>query len=298
MGFLFLATVPGCSDREAPKKISLEKDGGLPSQDTEDRGKKLRVAVGGMIVPKEGFLYYKNFLDYLGDKLKMHVELVDREGYEEINRLIKSGDVDAAFVCSGPYVDGKKDFGMELLAAPQAYGKTVYHSYIIVPKNSPVTDFNGLRGRKFAFTDPESNTGKLVPTFILARMNETPESFFSGFVYTKTHDKAIKAVARGMVDGAAVDSLIWEYARSKDPKLTAMTRIVSKSPPYAIPPFVVRPGLDRGTREKLREIFLNAHLDEKGKEILKDMMIDKFVVIDDSAYDSIREMKAWIARGK
>jgi hypothetical protein len=32
--------------------------------------------------------------------------------------------------------------------------------------------------------------------------------------------------------------------------------------------------------------------------MLKGMMIDRFVLVDDSAYDSIREMKAWIAKQK
>jgi phosphonate transport system substrate-binding protein len=41
---------------------------------------------------------------------------------------------------------------------------------------------------------------------------------------------------------------------------------------------------------------LSVHEDEKGKQILKGMMIDKFVVIDDSAYNSIREMKKWVSK--
>ena len=51
-------------------------------------------------------------------------------------------------------------------------------------------------------------------------------------------------------------------------------------------------------KEKLRAAFLNAHTDPKGQEILRKMRIDRFVVIADSAYDSVREMQAWIARQK
>jgi phosphonate transport system substrate-binding protein len=143
-----------------------------------------------------------------------------------------------------------------------------------------------------------SNSGKLVPTYLLARMNETPETFFKKYIYTQSHDKAIQAVAQGIVDGAAVDSLIWEYANRTNPRFTSKTRIIQKSPPYGIPPFVVRPGLDPAIKKRLRTIFLNAHKDEQGREILKGMMVDKFVVIDDSAYNSIREMNTWIKTQK
>ncbi len=289
--------MPGCKKEDPPLKVSLGKREAVKGHEVlPDNQEPIRIAVGGMITPKEGFIYYRKFLDYIGEKLGRRVDFVDRDDYAEINRLVETGDVDVAFVCSGPYVDGHHKFGMELLVAPHAYGGIVYYSYIIVPRNSPVEDFQGLRGKRFAFTDPLSNTGKLVPTYMLARMGETPDSFFREYIYAKTHDKAIKAVAEGIVDGAAVDSLIWEYLNSMDPGITAKTRILLKSPPYGIPPVVVSPRLDRETKKKLKAVFLAAHEDAQGREILKSMMIDRFVPISDSAYDSVREMKSWIER--
>lgn len=120
--------------------------------------------------------------------------------------------------------------------APQAYGDTVYYSYLIVHADSPICRFEELRNKKFAFTDPLSNTGKLVPTFMLAKMKETPDTFFQNFVFTKSHDRSIKAVALKVVDGATVDSLIWEYLNRTNPEFTAKTRVSKKSPPYSIPP--------------------------------------------------------------
>jgi phosphonate transport system substrate-binding protein len=58
---------------------------------------------------------------------------------------------------------------------------------------------------------------------------------------------------------------------------------------------VVRHGLPPALKNRLKQIFLEAHTDEQGKAILEKMMIEKFVPIDDSAYDSIREMNAWVA---
>jgi len=294
VGLVIVALI-GCVRKEETKEISLEKGERLKPEETFPGGKPIRIAFGGMITPREGFAYYKQLLDYIGEKLGRPVEFVDKENYAEINALLKSENLDVAFVCSGPYTDGHNEFGLELLVAPQAYGETVYYSYIIVPIDSPVNSFEELRGKVFAFTDPLSNTGKLVPTYMLARMGETPDSFFSKYIYTYKHDKSIERVAQKLVDGAAVDSLIWDYLNHVNPEFTSKTRIIKKSPPYGIPPVVVRRGLEPELKEKIKQVFLNAHEDEKGKQILKRMMIDKFVVIDDSAYNTVREMKKWIS---
>ena len=293
----FTTGITGCRDSDAPRKVNLEKRETLPQQvEPHVSGKPLRIAVGGMITPREGFAYYREFLDYIGAKAGRKIEFIDREKYEEVNQLIRSGDIDVAFVCAGPYVDGHAAFGMELLAAPQAYGKSVYYSYIIAAKDSPIVRFEDLRGKVFAFADPDSNSGRLVPEYMLAVMNETPDGFFKRYIFTYAHDKSIKAVAEGIVDGAAVDSLIWDYADKTNPQYTKMTKIIRKSPPYGIPPVVVRPGLDPGMKSMLKKIFLHAHEDPAGREIMKKMMIDKFVVIQDDAYNSVREMKSWVAQ--
>lgn len=286
----------GCTG-EKQEKIALESARQSPEAPQPDV-KPVRIAVGGMITPKEGMGYYRDFLRYIQQKIGAKVEYVDREGYAEINEMLRDGQLEAAFVCSGPYVDGHEQFGLELLAAPQAYGATVYYSYIIVPRESKVASFAGLRGKRFAFTDPLSNSGKLVPTYMLARMNETPESFFKEFVFTKSHDKSIKAVAQGVVDAAAVDSLIWEYLDATAPEFTAKTRILEKSAPYAIPPVVVPRDLAPEIKEKLRQAFLGADADPEGQKILRLMRVDRFVQIPDSDYDSVREMQTWIARQK
>lgn len=292
---LLIAGILSCSNNDDVKKIDLsnkiEEKTGQPSGESP-----IRIAIGGMVTPRAGFVYYKQLLNYIGEKLGREVVLFDREDYGAVNNMLKNREIDVAFVCGGPYVEGYEEFGLELLAAPVAYGETVYYSYIIVSKDSPVKSFKELRGKTFAFTDPLSNSGKLIPTYMLAKMNETSESFFKSSHYTYAHDKSIRAVASGLVDGAAVDSLIWEYENRTNPEFTSKTKIIEKSPPHGIPPVVVRHGIELELKEKLRQIFLNAHNDVRGSEILRGMMIDKFVPIDDKAYDSIREMKQWLEK--
>jgi phosphonate transport system substrate-binding protein len=262
-------------------------------------GEPIKIGVAAMISPAETVRYYKQMIDYVGSKLGSPIEMVQKEHYDEMDKMLEGGEVSIAFLCAGPYVKDHEKFGAELLVAPQSYGQSFYHAYIIVNKDSPINDLAGLKGKKFAFTDPKSNTGALVPTYMVAKeFKMTPKQFFSEVSYTRSHDKSVEAVAKKFADGASIDSLIYDYAVKKNPQYTSLTRIILKSPPYGIPPIVVRKDIDPALKEKIKNIFLNMHNDPAGKAILDGIMVDKFIVPKDSDYDSVREMADWVAKMK
>jgi phosphonate transport system substrate-binding protein len=259
---------------------------------------RLRVAVAAMISPKETFNNYHQILAYLGRKLDKNLEFVQRKTYGEIDNLLQKNQIDLAFICSGPYVAGREKYGFVPLATPEVRGSHYYRSYLIVNKDSSFQRLEDLRGRTFAFTDPDSNTGRLVPTYWLAEKQEKPESFFSRIVYTYSHDNSIMAVARNLVDGAAVDSLIYDFYQAKTPAFTAQTRIIRKSEPYGIPPLVASRDLPAPTKQRLREILLTMHQDPEGKKILAELMIDRFIPLQEDWYDNLRRMNQTLAGQK
>jgi len=262
---------------------------------SEPESAQLKVAVAAIISPKETFAYYRQLLDYIGQKLGREIQFIQRKTYNEINELLARGQIDLAFICSGPYVVGKEKHGFELLATPEVQNSHFYHSYLIVNKHSEFKDLSDLRGHVFAFTDPDSNTGKLVPTYWLDLMNERPETFFSKTIYTYSHDNAILAVAKGLVDGAAVDGLIWEYYHRKNPVFTSETRIIRKSEPYGIPPLVASKSLPSELKTRIRRELFYMHRDPQGRKIIGELMIDRFVNPQDEWYDSIRRINLKLA---
>jgi phosphonate transport system substrate-binding protein len=253
------------------------------------------VAVAAMISPKETFGYYRQLLDYIGEKLGREVQFIQRKTYSEINELLGIGQIDLAFICSGPYAAGKEIYQFELVATPQVQKSHFYQSYLIVNKASQINRLEDLKGRVFAFTDPDSNTGKLVPTYWLFEMEEQPETYFSKTIYTYSHDNSILAVAKALVDGAAIDGLIWEYYHQKDPVFTSRTRIIRKSERYGIPPIVASKYLSPELKNRIRQLFFSMHTDLKGQKILAELMIDRFIAPRDEWYDSIRQMDLKIA---
>lgn len=255
----------------------------------------IRIGVSSMITPVDTVKYYQEIIDYIGTRIRQPVRMVHRRTYEEMDGLLERGEVKIAFICSAPYVKNRERFGVELLVAPSVNGSTRYQSYIIVHNDRPIKTFPELKGKSFAFTDPNSNTGKIYPTYLLKTMGYVPEKFFGRTVYSYSHNKSVEMVAKKVVDGAAVESMVYEYMRKTGSPYARQTKIIKRSPPYGIPPVVVTRDIDPRLKGKVKEAFLSMRNTPKGKAILDAMMIDGFVEVPDSNYDTIREMERTVA---
>jgi len=288
-----------CSNDSEYKQVDFSKPVSSTSQTVQEAGHpNLRVAIAAVVSPKETITIYKSLMDYIGKKMGYQILLIQRKTYGEINELLQKQQIDLALICSGPYANGKEIFQIEALAVPLVRGEPHYQSYLIVNKKSPFKTLEDLRGKTFAYTDPDSNTGALVPNYWLAMKGETSQSFFKETTYTYSHDNSIIAVAKSLVDGAAVDSHIWEYYHRINPAHTVNTRIIKKSIPFGSPPIVASRSLPLVLKEKVKEILLTMHLDPEGKQIQDSLLIDKFVLPQESWFQSIINIKQEIERFK
>jgi len=254
----------------------------------------LRAGVASMITPISAVKYYYQAVDYIGKKLEMPIEMVHRTTYDEIDVMLENNEVDVAFICSSPYVLNNEKFGVELLVAPQVNGKVHYNSNIIVHKDSDIHEVEQLQDRTFVFVDPKSNSGKLYPTYLLAKKNYNPESFFRSRIYSYSHNKSVELVAKKRAEGAAVDSIVYDFMLATGSPYAEQTRVIHRSPPFGIPPVVVPLGLPLYLKQSLRTVFLEMHMDPEGKQILEQMRIERFVEVSDANYDSIRVMRAFV----
>jgi phosphonate transport system substrate-binding protein len=271
--------------------IQLSKLQPLPTR-VDQSVVPLRVAVAAVISPQGTLQGYQSLLDYLSARLHRPIQLVQRRTYAEVNALIEDGTVDLAFVCTSAYIDGHRRFDMDLLVAPRIKGETVYYSVLVVPTESKANNIADMRGKVFAFTDPMSMTGRMYPVWLLREMGYEPENFFWRTTFTYGHDDAIRAVAARVVDGAMVDSLVYDYALSRDPFISQNTRVIYKSQPFGIPPVVTGPHIRPRLRMELQQMLLNMAEDPDplARKALFDIGVERFVMIEDSAYQSARTL--------
>lgn len=278
----------GCDDRkESTVKVNFSNTAEVVKIKSEvDSVKPLRVAVAAIISPRETYSYYNDLFRYISVKIDRPIVFEQRKTYSEVNNMLLNQSVDIAFICTGAYIRNKSY--CNILVVPVCKGITYYQGYIITNKSSSIGNFDKLKGKTFAFTDPLSNTGKLFPEIkVKKNYNLKTEEFFSKVIYTNAHDISIELVSKNIVDGASVNSLIFDYFEAFNPEKIKNIKIIDKSGYFGIPPIVTSKGIDPDLRKKLEELFLKVHKDPEGAVILKKLMIDRFVLSGDTLYNDI-----------
>ncbi len=221
---------------------------------------------------------------YLETLLRRPVRFVQRGSYREILVMLAGGKLDCAWLCGYPYVRMKAE--LELVAVPLYAGKPVYRAYLIVPAGDHATrSILDLRGRVFAYSDLDSNSGWLTPQVELKRAHEDASRFFRKTFYTWGHRKVIEAVAAGLAQGGAVDGYIWDSLAHLHPELTGATRVAWRSPEYGFPPIVARRGL-AGTA-RVREALIRMSGNPPGQALLARLNLDGFSAGRPGLYDDI-----------
>ncbi|MDP1652990.1 MAG: PhnD/SsuA/transferrin family substrate-binding protein [Rhodocyclaceae bacterium] len=227
--------------------------------------------------------------DYLESQLRRPVEFVQRQTYKGILDLLLGGRLDFAWICGYPYVRNRAQ--LQLVAVPVFNGKPLYQSYLIVPAEDRNTmSLETLRGKVFAFSDPDSNSGHLYIQYLLHGMGETPATFFSRTFFTSAHRKVVEAVAAGVAQGGAVDGYVWETLIGLQPDLTNATRVAARSPYFGHTPFVARLDVAAGDLTAMQAVLLRMENSLQGQSLLHRLNLDRFIPGEPKLFDGIAHM--------
>jgi len=227
--------------------------------------------------------------DYLEARTNRPVEFVQRDRYRDTMDLLQQQKVEFAWICDYPYVVLKKE--VRLLAVALNDGKPTYRSYLIVPARDVQThSVNDLKGSVFAYADPYSNTGYLVPRFEIKQSGQDPTSFFKRTFFTWSHRKAIDAVAVGLAQGASVDSYVWDALNKVRPDITAKTRVAWTSEEYGFPPLVAQSNVPDADFLLMQDVLMNMKNDTHGRLLLARLNLTGFIAGSPKLYDRVAEM--------
>lgn len=230
----------------------------------------------------------------LSQEMAQPVELVQRRTYQEIITSMLDGSVDAAWICGYPYLQHRDK--LALLGVPVWRGQPLYQSYLIVRDDDPAQSLADLRGGIHAFSDPDSNSGYLVTASDLARMGETPESYFARSVFTYGHRNVVRAVAGGLTRSGSVDGYVWEALSSVEPSLTARTRIVTRSEWLGFPPFAARANRAKDADvQSFSHALRNLGATSAGHDVLRLLFLDGVQDGETSLFDGIAARMAELA---
>jgi phosphonate transport system substrate-binding protein len=232
----------------------------------------------------------------LGDVCSTDVRFVQRNSYREIDDLLAENRLDVAWVCGFPYVT--HPLTMRLMAIPDYQRQPLYRSYLIVPKtDTHTTHITQLWDCVFAFSDPQSNSGFLVPTTELIRAGIRPTRFFKKSFFTYAHRKVVDAVTSGLADAGEIDGYVYDTIEKQYPERTRDVRVAWRSPQYGFPPIVARRSLDEESFLHIQRALLGMKDRPDGRDVLQRLNLDGFVPDDDKVFDGIRRLVAILNSG-
>ena len=226
---------------------------------------------------------------YMESKLKRRVEFVQRDSYRETIDLLRLAQLDFAWICDYPYLYLRHY--VTLLAVPLYHDQPYYRAYLISSGKYPqIRSLRDLRGKIFAYSDPYSSTGCLVPRYQLHELGEDPNKFFARTFFTYSHRKVIEAVGDGLAHAGSVDSIVWDALDNIRPKLTLRVWLVDQSPDYGAPPLVAHRAVPKEDVDAMREMLIMMRYDPQGKALLKRLQADGFDAGNPDLYDSVAKM--------
>jgi phosphonate transport system substrate-binding protein len=239
---------------------------------------------------------YRFLADQIAHRLGRPVQLVGGSSFDQF----EAGDADLGVICGLPYVwlADRRPPPVEPLAAPvlagdRYAGRPIYFSDVIVRRDSPISCLEELRGCSWAYNEPASHSGHTVTLYSLVQRGVRP-GFFARVVEAGFHQRAIRLVAAGAVDAAAIDSQVLAIERRDHPRLADRLRIIDTFGPSTIQPVVAARRLPEQLKDGVRELLVGLGDDASARPVLAHGFIQGFTAIDDAAYDDIRTMLATI----
>ena len=147
------------------------------------------------------------YADYLSRELGVPVNIVRGTDYAAVIEAMRSGHVQFASVGPAAYALARKVMGEDI--APVAVtldqdGNLGYYSVIAVRADSPYQTLEDIKGKSFAFADPNSTSGYAVPSYYLAtELNTSADEYFSEVAFSGGHEQSVMALVNGTFDAVA-----------------------------------------------------------------------------------------------
>jgi phosphonate transport system substrate-binding protein len=226
----------------------------------------------------------------LGVKVK-HVSATDYRGTIEALRFKKA---ELGHLGPKSYIEAStnNNANVEPIAqVQQANGSLGYRSCLIVHSDSDIFSPEDLAGRTFAFNDPNSTSGYLVPSaFFLMEMGIDPKSHFSKLTFSGSHEASIIAVANKKVDVASTNlpDLQQLVREGKVPRAALRVIWVSKLIPND--PVVVRKDLPENLRTAIQESLATMKARTPQAFAQGGAFVGGFQRADDAKYQIIRDL--------
>jgi phosphonate transport system substrate-binding protein len=205
----------------------------------------VRIGVVSRFAPNIIYRLYQPIMDYLNTHSERHHELVLSESYQDAERSLGQGEVQASFLGAWMCHKLPPDSGLIPVAMPvNSEGLSRFHVVLVTPEDSPVHSLADLRGCKVAVPSDQAFSGNWLQSGGLASAG-LKASDLDTIQHFQHHETVIWQVLRGnFAAGVVKESLAQKYQSQG-------LRTVALSPAIPGPPLVI---CSRNQSEEVQEL--------------------------------------------
>lgn len=234
-------------------------------------------------------------VQYLEKQTKLHFRLSVPYNFITVVETFGTKRTDVAMMNSFGYLLAHEKYGAQARLIGESNGRSQYWGQIITAK-SEIRKIEDIKGKKFAYVDPASTSGYVLPSSLfLAKKIEPKEIIFAG-----KHDSVVTAVYMGQVDAGATYHMPEESGEPQDarrlvktqfPDVFTKVRVLDLTGPIPSDPVVFRKDLAPDLEKKIIQAFLDFAKLPEGQKTLKSLYnINGFSKTTDKTYDPLRKM--------
>src|SRR4051812_29533540 len=250
---LIMALVVGCS--------SLGKQGALGSPEAPIRMAIVPFVESGKLVKG---------MQLLSDELNKETGLSFKgdvpTSYAAVVEAMCADRVDVGWVSPLAYILAHQKCNADMSLVSVTGQGTKYWAAVVTRVDSPIQKIEDLKGKRFAWVDPGSTSGYLIPRTMLEGRGVTQDSLGQQ-VFAGGHDKVGLAVLNGQADAGAMGLDSIPRLNSVYPNADKELRVVEQSPDIPNDGVAFRKGLPDDTVKKIREALLRISARDDGKKL-------------------------------
>ncbi|PSL40197.1 phosphonate transport system substrate-binding protein [Planomicrobium soli] len=266
-------------------------ENGSGEQETEE---KEVFTIGVIPAQTEGEMdtAMKKLQDLLSKELDREVSIKVYPDYNGVVEAMNYDQINMAYLGPLTYVIAEANSNAKAIITQLIDGKPYYHSYIITHKDNPWNTIEEMLADSkevdFAFGDPNSTSGSLIPSIELQERGvykSEDDNEFATVRFTGSHDATALAIQNKQVDAGAIDSAIYDQLVESGKIEGEQFKTIWESEELFQYPWAVLESTDDATVKKLQETFLAI----EDPEILDAFGASGFTEATNEDYESIKQ---------
>jgi phosphonate transport system substrate-binding protein len=216
---------------------------------------------------------YKGFGEYLKKKFGVELALFQTADYAGVIHALGAKQIEIMDMGAAGYAEAwleTKGAVQPLVVPTNPDGTIGYYSVAIVRTDSPYKSVQDLRGKTWAWVDPNSSSGYLFPQVSFRKMGLDPARHFGKVVFSGGHEQGVIGVLDKTYDAAVTwTNDIEKHTRGGLQMLLNRgvlkkedIRIIWVSDLIPNPVITVRSDIPQEMKDDIKAMFLNLHKDD------------------------------------